>query len=258
VEDFLWPQAEDDLLENAGLQEEAPLAYEQLRDFRNLIRRWQAAVLLPADQILLALSQDVFTEPADLALAHKLSVQMRRASEGHPSWRLPELAEELAVIARNERRFLGFSQDDTGFDPDRYPGKVVVATMHKAKGLEWDRVYLMSVNNYDFPSGLGGDQYIAEKWFLRENLNLEAEALSQLEAALSVDEYEWYEEGLASRKARLDYVRERLRLLYVGITRARRELVITYNSGRKGDMTPAVALDALSKYWEFRDDSASE
>ena len=55
--------------------------------------------------------------------------------------------------------------------------------MHKAKGLEWDRVYLMSVNNYDFPSGQADDSYIAEKWFVRDQLNLEAEALAQLETA---------------------------------------------------------------------------
>ena len=57
------------------------------------------------------------------------------------------------------------------------PGKVVVSTMHKAKGLEWDRVYLMSVNNYDFPSLQAGDRYISERWFIRSSLNLEAEAL---------------------------------------------------------------------------------
>ena len=43
------------------------------------------------------------------------------------------------MIAKNERRFLGFSDDDLGFDPEQYKGKVVVSTMHKAKGLEWDQ-----------------------------------------------------------------------------------------------------------------------
>ncbi len=105
------------------------------------------------------------------------------------------------MIARNERRFLGFGSDDMGFDPDRYPGKVVVSTMHRAKGLEWDRVYLMSVNNYDFPSAMDGDTYISEKWFLRDQLNLEAEALAQLQAALEVDEYSWYEPGQATLEA---------------------------------------------------------
>jgi DNA helicase-2/ATP-dependent DNA helicase PcrA len=199
--------------------------------------------------VLLTLAQDVFSQPAELALSHKLAVLLRRASEAHPSWRLPDLTEELAVIARNERRFLGFSNDDTGFDPDRYPGKVVVATIHKAKGLEWDRVYLMSVNNYDFPSGAQYDQYIAEKWFLRKEFNPQAEALAQLRAALQPDDYEWYQEGLASQEARLDYVRERLRLLYVGITRAKRELINTWNSGRKGQALPAVALIELQNFY---------
>ncbi len=171
-----------------------PELYEQLD---RLPRSWCAAgrvpLLLPIDQIMLTLAQDLFTEPADLAIAHKLAAVLRRASQTHPDWRLPELTEELAVIARNERRFLGFSEDDTGFDPDKHQGKVVVATMHKAKGLEWDRVYLMSVNNYDFPSGDGLRPVTSsEKWFVRDNLNLEAEALAQLEAAVSSDEYAWY------------------------------------------------------------------
>jgi ATP-dependent DNA helicase UvrD/PcrA len=43
----------------------------------------------------------------------------------------------------------------------------------------------------------------------------------------------------------LDYVRERLRLFYVGITRARKELIVTWNTGRKGDATPSLPFAAL-------------
>ena len=57
----------------------------------------------------------------------------------------------------------------------------------KPKGLEWDRVYLLSVNNYDFPSMQDYDRYISEKWFVRQNLNLEAEVLSLLEAVSAKD-----------------------------------------------------------------------
>jgi DNA helicase-2/ATP-dependent DNA helicase PcrA len=59
------------------------------------------------------------------------------------------------------------------------------------------------------------------------------------------NEYEWYAEGQASQQARLDYVRERLRLLYVGITRAKKELIITWNTGRQGDQTRAFPIVAL-------------
>ena len=117
--------------------------------------------------------------------------------------------------------------------------------MHKAKGLEWDRVYLLSCNNYDFPSGMQYDQYVAEKWFIRGRLNLEAEALNQLKIALSNDLYDWYEEGTATQEARLDTVRERLRLLYVGITRAKKSLIVTWNTGRNGEQQPSQPFLAL-------------
>jgi DNA helicase-2/ATP-dependent DNA helicase PcrA len=252
VEDFLWPRAgaasPAEWADGLELADEPVGVRERLMAFRDLVRRWQEATLLPIDQLILTLAQDLFEEPADLAVAHKLAVVLRRVSESHPDWRLPELTQELAVIARNERRFLGLSGDDTGFDPERYRGQVVVATIHKAKGLEWDRVYLMSVNNYSFPAGLAHDRFISERWFVRDGLNLEAEALAQLEALLSEEAV--YEEGEATQGARLDYAAERLRLLYVGVTRARKELTITWNTGRRGDQQPAVPFIALQTFWE--------
>jgi len=259
VEDYLWPRVDRDWLADLELAAEVPEVGEQLAEFRELVRRWQGATLLPIDQLVLTLAQDLFTEPADpsarsgqaLAVAHKLAVVLRRASETHPDWRLPELTQELAVVARNERRFLGLSEDDMGFDPERHKGKVVVSTMHKAKGLEWDRVYLMSVNNYDFPSALPHDDFISERWFVRDSLNLEAEALAQLEALFPEDTVASYEEGRATQRARLKYAAERLRLLYVGITRARKELIITWNSGRPSrPQQQAVPFIALQTFWE--------
>jgi len=171
-------------------------------------------------------------------------------ADENPQWRLPELVPQINDIARNKRKFIGLSGDDLGFDPDAHKGEVVVATMHKAKGLEWDRVYLMSVNDYDFPSAAASDRYISEKWFLRDGLNLESEALSQLNAALSHSDYDYYQEGASTQSARLHYARERLRLLYVGLTRARKELIVTWNTGRRGEATPAVALAALQAWWQ--------
>lgn len=250
VEDYLWPSPDQDWLAELELNGADPQTLAWLEEFRGLVRRWQGTTLLPIDQMVLTLAQDLLSEPGELALAHKLAVLLRQASSLHPDWRLPELGEALGAIARNERRFLGFSSDDVGFDPNLHRGKAVIATLHRAKGLEWDRVYVMSVNNYDFPSAQGFDQFIAEKWYLRDHLNLEAEALAQMQSALDTDAYAWYEEGQATRQARLDYVRERLRLLYVGLTRARRDLIVTWNTGRKGNLLPAIPLERLSAYWE--------
>ncbi|MCQ3939116.1 MAG: ATP-dependent helicase, partial [Chloroflexi bacterium] len=229
---------------------ESEAVIRELDEFRVNVQRWLNAVTLPIDQLVLTLAQDVFSEASDLALAHKLALVLRKAADDHPDWRLPELTAELVVIAKNERRFIGFADDDSGFDPEKHRGRVVVTTMHKAKGLEWDRVYLMSVNNYDFPSNMPNDRFISERWFVRGGLNLEAEALAQLTALESSSEYDWYEEGAATLRSRLDYVKERLRLFYVGITRAKRELIVTWNSGRQGDATPSLALSELMGWRE--------
>jgi DNA helicase-2/ATP-dependent DNA helicase PcrA len=257
VERFLWPGVEDDALDGVSVKQMAQAGEVEalsdlalLAEFREAMRRWQAASVLPVDQLILTLGQDLFDTPADLALTHKLAVVLRAAADAHPDWRLPELTGELASVARNQRRFIGLADEDTGFDPEQHKGEVVVATMHKAKGLEWDRVYIMSVNNYNFPSAQPGDIYIAERWFIRGQLNLEAETVAQLESLLK-DDVLPYVEGDATHQSRRDYVAERLRLLYVGITRAKRELVITWNSGRpKMPRQPAVPFIALHTYWE--------
>jgi DNA helicase-2/ATP-dependent DNA helicase PcrA len=256
LEDFLWPGTSDsleDLPESVGEYVWLP---DDLAVFRQQIRRWLQAVSFPIEQLILTIARDIFTDAIDIALAHKVAVLLHGVAESHPDWRLPQFVEELRVISGNERRFIGFDDAESGYEPK--PGVVTIATMHAAKGLEWDRVYLMAVSNYGFPSAYAYDPYIGEKWYMRgssdfrvQRLNLEAELLAQLDAVVVGVSYE---EGDATLQARIEYAQERLRLLYVGITRARRELVITWNMGRfwqKGrefENQPAVPLIMLGEY----------
>jgi len=249
LEDYLWPRLGVDWLHDAEFAPEDE-ARPLLEEFRRLAQRWHRAAGLPIDQLLITLSGDLFTEPSDLARAYHFAVVLRDYSDANPRWRLADLADELHRVASNERRFVGVSAEDTGFDPERYKGQVVVATMHRAKGLEWDRVHLTAVNNYDFPSGSELDRYRSEPWFVRDHLNLIAEALGQL-AALQPGGAEWHE-GEPSGQARLDTISERLRLLYVGITRAKRELVLTWNTGKRENdpKSPALAFTVLRTFQE--------
>jgi DNA helicase-2/ATP-dependent DNA helicase PcrA len=118
--------------------------------------------------------------------------------------------------------------------------------------LEWDRVHLTSVSNYDFPAAQPYDEYIGEKWFIRNRLNLQAEAIALTKALLTRDISGLFmEEGQATMDARFEYSSERLRLLFVGITRARKELVITWNTGKspRQEAREALALTALRSLW---------
>jgi len=243
---FISPIASSDRLAKQTDFGEKEIAL--FEDFRQLITKWHQAALLPIDQLILTIADDIFHDPAELSLSHKIAVFQRQLVNQHPDWELPALLDELKSLARNERRFFG-PGEQSDFNPDEYKGKVVITTAHKAKGLEWDRVYLMSVNNYNFPSGDPGDNYIAEKWFVRNQLNLPSEALSQLRTINSQGSIP-YIEGKATKHSRLEYVRERLRLLYVSITRAKQELVITWNTGYSSKYSSATPLSALSNYYK--------
>ena len=251
LEDYLYPQPENDWLELVVRTGMGELAAEILSAFRDQVTRWHQATLLPVDQLILTLSQELFSSPQDLALAHKLALLLEFNSRIHPENLLPEFALELSDIASNRRKFMGFSDDENGYNPEDHKGEVFVSTYHKAKGLEWDRVYLLSVNNYDFPSVQDFDQYKGEKWFLRGQLNLEAECLARLKALVNGDTVGLFlEEGEATRAVRISYASERLRLLYVGITRARENLTITWNTGKQEKSQMALALQALSAIME--------
>lgn len=249
VETYIWPRFEDRWIENIRDEISEQKIISELTDFRQLIRRWQESIILPIDQMILTFSQDLFSEASDLAIAQKIAALLKHTSDTHPEWRISNFVQEMDLIINNQRRLLGFNDDEMGFDPDNYKGIVVVATMHKAKGLEWDRVYLLSVNNYNFPGDLQEDPFISEKWFIRDRLNIQAETLSQLRSLLITNEHSWYEEGIATLNSRLDYIRERLRLLYVGITRAKKELIITWNTGKQKNLKPAIALESLHEHW---------
>lgn len=249
TESFVWPAPGQDPLDekNDNIDRESR---GYLLRFRLQLQRWHQLVLLPIGELLTAIAQDLFSEPEKLAMTQLFAEVLHDRSQYHlgverrPAT-LDELQRELVVIARDQRKLRAIEADKTGFDPEDHRGEVVVATMHGAKGLEWDRVYLLSVNDYDFPSGSPEDRFRSERWFIRDSLSLEAETIDLIDVILDQREYT---EGLATQESRYDYARERLRLLYVGITRARKELMVTSNIGR-GKNQPALAFQALAKYW---------
>ncbi|MCS7060819.1 MAG: ATP-dependent helicase [Anaerolineae bacterium] len=248
VERLLFP----DPLDEPALPARVPVGADEQRaidQLASLAAKWARASTLSPDQIALVVAHDVLRRTEDLAAAHSMALSLRRYAEANPNAQLGELADQLDDIAANRQKYLSDSLlGETSFQPTA--GVITVTTMHKAKGLEWDRVYLTSVDQIEFPHQVEG-AFRGEQWYL-EGRDPATEARMQLRAL-----YERSADGAAHRtplpterdlirQARLEYIAERLRLLYVGVTRARRDLILTWSRERGGQPNrPALAIEAL-------------
>lgn len=249
IEEFLYPDEDSTPYPIEGLlDDDLEMTKDLLERFAQIIRRWFKASILPIDQLILTIAQDLNRSSVELAIVHKLSQLAKQLCQENPDWEIAKIVNEIEQIARNTRGFMNLNESNEGFNPELYKGQVVVGTFHKSKGLEWDKVFLSSLNSYDFPSGAPEDIYISEAEFFNEPKNKQAEVLAELKNIITESE-DVFQPGKATLLDQNDVARERLRLLYVGITRARKSLTLSYNVGYKRSGT-AVALQAIRQRWQ--------
>ncbi len=254
-----------------GIASAAEIA--QMETLAAFLRRMFALRSLPIDDLALALADNLFqvdrpvqaadvddpqtSHELDLAIAYQIAGQLRQWREAQPEWRLPELVAQLQMVALGQRSLRLAPANEAGFEPA--PGRISLATQHGSKGLEWDAVFLAAVDSRWFPGSLEAPfqnrtEYLGE--------DLLAEAAAQLRFLMS-GESGVYPGHSATDSARIELISERLRLLYVGITRARRYLHISRSRlqrSRGSDMPtePATIMGVLYQYVKGLDQKDSE
>ena len=184
----------------------------------------------PADELLLAIAQELLEgEPGALLVAGRLA-QLAQRRELRPD--VSPLAELRALVAelRADGRFDRLVAPDED-PPELTGGHLAILTLHKSKGAEYDAVWIPNAGYYF-------DGLSHFPWLPGETRQPDAAMLIAAQAARGTD-FAPHEAVLAQQRT---FVAERLRLLYVGITRARHRLSLSCYS-RRGSAAPWHVLE---------------
>nr|WP_314496337.1 ATP-dependent helicase [uncultured Peptostreptococcus sp.] len=109
-------------------------------------------------------------------------------------------------------------------ETDPLGGSVTLATIHKSKGMEWDAVIITGINKSDFPSSLD-DYFRVDRKYLRSGFKY-PEAFVNMDIDNILGENQGKTRASYEDDLKLGLIGERVRLLYVGITRAKSSLLL--------------------------------
>jgi DNA helicase II / ATP-dependent DNA helicase PcrA len=201
-EQFLYPMPIDPPL-NAAAQTAS-------RFCKSLLK---ARIELPTYQLITFLAYTLEYEQTELATADKLSERISQQTRENS---LGEMLNLLGEIVSSEQ----FEPVDAEGDTDKYTKvkQLTIITMHKAKGLDWDYVFIPFLHENMIP----GNPYVPQQVQFLGDFTLAEVARAQIRAIVHgqaiPDLATAWERSGALKTA------EEFRLLYVAMTRAKRLL----------------------------------
>ncbi len=179
---------------------------------RSLLR---ARMELPQYQLISFLALTLNYDQAELATADKLADRVAQQTAGQSS--MAAILTVLSEIVSSER----FEPVETEDLEARYtrPGQLTIITMHKAKGLDWDYVFIPFLHENVIP----GSFWVPPQTQFLGAFTLAEVARAQIRAALH-DQFPLPGVTAAWDQAKHLKTAEEFRLLYVAMTRAKRLL----------------------------------
>jgi DNA helicase-2/ATP-dependent DNA helicase PcrA len=185
-----------------------------------------ARLQLPPAQLIPFLALTLDYEQTELATADKLTERIaQQTTDNHA---LSAILGLLSEIVTSEQ----FEPVETDDAEERYirAGQLTVITMHKAKGLDWDYVFIPFLHEQTIP----GSQWIPPQAQFLGDFTLAEVARAQIRASLH-NQVPLTSIAAAWERAKNLKTAEEFRLLYVAMTRAKRLLWLS--AARKAPFT---------------------
>ncbi len=202
------------------------------------------------DLLILFIGEKLELEKEDRAVIDYVSFYIKYLSLENINMSILDVYE---IISNNKNRVFNYIIDVVyemnGYEPE--PGSITVCNYHKSKGLEWDCVFLLGLVQYNFPDNTN-QKFQSDRWYLKDKYkNPIAVVKSEIDKILnkSTDIDYMY-------KSKIDVINEKIRLLYVGITRAKEMLILSCSSykdeteiGKKNkEQKPSIYITELEKH----------
>lgn len=195
------------------------------------------------DKLILFIGDSMIMEKEEKAIVDYLGFYVKYLVAENNNMNLQQIYNLLSD--RKNRVFsyiIEVVSEINGYEP--LPGSITVCNYHKSKGLEWDCVFLLGMTEFNFPDNIY-QKFQCDKWYLKEKYkNPESNIKSEIDFLLNGEVTKNY-----AKEIKESLIKEKIRLLYVGITRAKEMLILSASAKNsatdKKKQNPSMYLNIL-------------
>lgn len=243
IEEILeYESIKDELYENRDL-----IDTDIIKSFEkniNIIKYILAEQELSMEKLILHIGNILNLNLEDKAMVQAVASYIKYVQKDMPNLNFEEISQILLDVKSSIFKHISnVIYELQGYEP--VPERVTVATCHKSKGLEWDCVFFLCITNYNFPFSLNGKFRSEQYYFKDEFKNLTTLGKVEIQKILgqSVDSNPFIQ-------AKAEVVKEKIRLLYVSITRAKEYLILMSHKDESKKDYPSKYFDILREFIE--------